>query len=221
MSVAWFPWLSSALVAVLVMRWSHLTRKADSSLFVDVKGAALITLAWHSNVWARFSQSYSGDTIYNLSPAGRAGLILLSSILILLVVYFSQRKSQWLYQKRFKVADSPIRPVAMISADVLLTLLLFFVALTLVPQLYYTYYHLLFDLPQQWVIKPYYSFSRFWHVLRVAPDANLGVHTAGLLGWWLLLLAVLTGLRQAQLSGSALRLAGGAMVTCLVWHLFF
>ena len=98
MPAAWLPWFSAGLVAALVVRWSWLTRKACSGKFLDLTGAALIALAWHPNVWARLSQGYPGDSIFTLSLAGAVGLIVLTSLLVLLLIGVSRLKSTWLQQ---------------------------------------------------------------------------------------------------------------------------
>ena len=208
--------MSTALVAVLVARWSFLARKCNYKEITDVTGSALIVLAFHSSVWSRFTQGYPGDSIHTLTPAGRLGLVVLSSLLVLLLLKLSRYKSHWLQQMLH------VRPGVLASGlilDLLLTALLFAIALTVVPQLYYSYYHLLFDLPRQWVIKPV-SLSRFGHLFRVSPESNLATHAVGLVGWWLLITVTLGWLRKLRLIRPAWGLAAFAALVSATWHHF-
>ena len=214
MPAAWLPWLSAGLVAVLVLRWSWLIRKADPAPFLDLTGAALIVLVWHPNVWSRISQGYSGDTIFTLSLPGALGLVVLTSLLVFLLIGVSRFKSSWL-QRVYRTRSA--NGVAMLSLDLLLTLLLFVVGVTIVPQVHYSYYHLLFELPQQWIIKPL-SIADIWHILSVPKGASLATHVTGLCGWWLLMLVVLSWLRTLQFASRTWHVAGVAVLANIAWH---
>ena len=214
MPAAWLPWFSAGLVAVLVVRWSWLTRKTGSGKFLDLTGAALIALAWHPNVWARLSQGYPGDSIFTLSLPGAVGLIVLTSLLVLLLIGVSRLKSTWL-QQIYRTRS--VNGMAMLSLDLLLTTLLFVLGITMVPQLHYSYYHLLFELPHQWVIKPL-SIADVWHILRVPTGASLATHATGLCGWWLLMLVVLGWLRALNVTSPIWRVVGIFVLANIAWH---
>ena len=217
-SEVWLPWLSIGLVAVLVARWGSLINRDNARRLTDVVGAALIVLAWHSSLWTRFAQGYSGDTLYNLSLAGRVGLVLLTVLLVVLLISLSLRKSRWLQQLP---RTRPGAAFALLAADLLLTLVLFVLAVMLVPQVYYTYYLLLFDfLTQQWVIKPS-RLVRLWQSLSMDSNAGSSLHAIGFTGWWLLVLTVLNWLKHLQLASPLWRLVGVTLLLKLAWHWLF
>ena len=213
----WHPWLSAILVAAIIARWSWLTRQAKSGRFTDRIGAALLVLAWHSNVWSRLSQGYPDDTIFNLSLSGRVGLIVLTGALVILLAGLSRYKSRWLQRA---VGSSLGSRATMPALDLLLTIVLFVIGLTLIPQLHYMYFTLLLDnLVQQWVIKPI-SLAKVWHIMLVPREASLALHAEALSGWWLLMLVVLSWLRALRLSRHTWWLAGLAALTNIAWHQF-
>ena len=198
-----------------MVRWSWLTRQAESRRFTDVTAAALLVLTWHPNVWVRFTQGYPGDSIFTLSLFGRVGLIALTVLLVLLLITLSQLKSRWLQHAPRTWSGSG---VTMMVFDVMLTTLLFIMALTLVPQLYYSYYQLLFEgLPQQWIVKPL-PLASIWHSVRVPREASMALHTIGLCGWWLLIVVVLSWLRALRLANYGWWLMGVAVLANIAWH---
>ena len=217
MSEVWFPWLSAGITAVIVARWSWIIAHNESRRFTDIIGAALIVLAWHSSLWGRIAQGYAEDTLYNLTVTGRFGLLALTVFLVLMLLSLSQLKSRWLQQVPRSWTGAL---VTLLTLDLFLTFLLFVVALTVVPQLYYSYYLLLFDnLSPQWVIKlP--SFETKGRSLRMASDAGSSLHAIGFTGWWLLVLVVLGWIKNLQLASPVWRLVGITVLANLAWHFF-
>ncbi|MDJ0612429.1 MAG: hypothetical protein QNJ29_02050 [Rhizobiaceae bacterium] len=71
-------------------------------------------------------------------------------------------------------------------------LLLFWLFVWCSPQIYYQYYHLLFEgLPYQWVIWPPASPLDALRMLVFQGPQNLSAHSQGILGWCLLIVPFL------------------------------
>lgn len=225
MSELWLPWVSIALVGAVVARWSYLVGAKvegndveNSRRLTDVIGAALIVLAWHPSLWTPLAQGYSGDTLHNLSLIGRIGLVLLTLVLVVLLISVSMVKSRMLQQMP---RASHGAAAAIFMMDLLLTFLLFAAAVTLVPQVYYTYYLLLFDfLDQQWIIKPS-ALVRAWHSLSMSAQAGSSSHAVGFSGWWLMVIVILSWLRHAALARPIWRMVVMVLITQLAWYEFF
>ena len=215
MDETWLPWLSAGLTALIAARWCSLRAHENSRRLTDVIGAALMVLAWHSNLWTPLAQGYTGDTLYNLTVTGRAGLMVLTVLLVLVLLSGSSLKSRWLQQLPRSWAGAAF---ILFAIDLVLTFLLFVAAETFVPQLYYSYYLLLFDyLSQQWVVKPP-TVERIWLSLRMASDAGSSLHAIGFTGWWMLMLVVLSWLKQWRLGGRIWWWVGVAFIANLAWH---
>ena len=114
---------------------------------------------------------YAADSFFDLSPWGRVGLVAISLGLSVLAVAVSH-------------AALRHRPALVCIAG---ALLLFWTFLWLSPQVYYSYYHLLFDgLPVQWVIWPPPPPVRTIEVLAFQYRPTLAAHGQAVLGWAML-----------------------------------
>lgn len=83
---------------------------------------------------------YAGDSFFTLTPGGQAGLVALSGVLGLAMVWLTW----WLTRRRG------------IAIRLAVWAVLFVAYLWLSPQVYYFYYRLIIDgLPLQWVIGPW------------------------------------------------------------------
>ena len=114
---------------------------------------------------------YSQDSFFDLSPAGQAGLLIISGVLFLAMMAGARTllraRKAWI--------------------SVLGSLLLFWVFVWVSPQIYYQYYRLIIvDLPLQWVIWPPASPAETLRLLFFQGPQNLSAHSQGLLGWSLI-----------------------------------
>ncbi len=119
---------------------------------------------------------YSQDSFFGLTVPGQIGLVFLSSVLFLLML--------WVARKVLTRLSVPAR--------VLGALFLFWIFVWCSPQIYYQYYHLLFEgLPYQWVIWPPASPLDALKLLVFQGPQNLSAHSQGILGWCLLIVPFL------------------------------
>jgi len=119
---------------------------------------------------------YAQDSFFDLSPWGRVGLVCISIVLFLLVLWIT---AKILGNKTFllRIAGS---------------LTVFWLFVWLSPQVYYMYYMTIFDdLPLQWVIWPIESPLVALEYLFFMGPQNLSAHSQGLLGWSLILIPFL------------------------------
>ena len=115
---------------------------------------------------------YDGDSFFTLSALGQLGLALLSLFLGALTLWLA-----WLLGSGQGLV---------IRLCIAAFILILFVWLS--PQIYYTYYMMLFDgLPIQSVIKSPPSPLALMKVLAFADRPTLSAHSKGLLGWTLLI----------------------------------
>ncbi|MEO1467507.1 MAG: hypothetical protein AAFV86_00520 [Pseudomonadota bacterium] len=114
---------------------------------------------------------YDRDSFFDLTPWGQAGLLALSTVLFVAVVF-----ATWALLRR--------RPPLVRLAGALAVFWLFeWVS----PQVYYQYYRLLFEgLPLQWVIWPPPGPVEALELLVFQGPHSLSAHSRGLLGWTLL-----------------------------------
>jgi hypothetical protein len=111
---------------------------------------------------------YNQDSFFDLTPLGQIGLACVSAVLFTVTVYVA-----WRLLRNFPVW---VRPVG--------SLVLFYVFVWVSPQVYFQYYHLLFEfLPDQWVIFPPPSPVKAIEFLTFSGPQTLSAHGQGLLGW--------------------------------------
>ena len=119
---------------------------------------------------------YAGDSFFTLTQGGQAGLVLLSAVLCVLMLWVTRHMTSG-------------RPW---WARLLFAVLAFMVFVWLSPQIYYTYYGFLFDdLPGQWVIKSKPSDAPWIAQLLFSGHPTLANHGLGLLGWAMIAVALL------------------------------
>ncbi|NKB54334.1 MAG: hypothetical protein GKR97_19345 [Rhizobiaceae bacterium] len=119
---------------------------------------------------------YAEDSFFTLSIAGRLGLVavslLLSGLTLLLLWYLARGRH--------------------LVIRLLLAMIAFSVFVWLSPQLYYLYYLVLFeDLPWQFVIAAPPSPSELGGQLLFQERHNLSYHSRGVLGWIMVVMALL------------------------------
>lgn len=119
---------------------------------------------------------YAGDSFFTLDAVGQAGLVALSAVLAWICLVLVWR---W-------------RPDAGLVFRCLLALVLFYLFVWLTPQVYYLYYvALLENLPFQNVVQEPPSPTDVGKLLAFRDKPSLSAHAKGLLGWTLILAALL------------------------------
>lgn len=118
---------------------------------------------------------YLEDSFFTLNPPQQIGLIAVSVNLTLISLWLLYRVTRvWPFWGRLLAGFA-----------------LFYLFVWVSPQAYYQYYRLIFfDLPQQLVIKGAPSPDRIFRLLSFRAEANLSAHSQGLLGWGLMLFAL-------------------------------
>lgn len=154
-------------------------------------GAAYFILAVTTapSLWRGLALGYEGDSFHTLSVPGRTGLALLSLILAIGLASLAVGKTMLLYRS---IESWPLPGfLTIVVLDGLANLSLFWLFLWLSPQLYYTYYLILFDsLVWQWVVKAPPGPGVVFDVIAMPRSGNLSGHGLGLLGRALLLLSI-------------------------------
>lgn len=126
---------------------------------------------------------YLQDSFFDLSSWGRIGLVCISSILFLSVLFATRTLLKY-------------KPVLVKLTG---SLVFFWLFVWLSPQVYYMYYRILIpSLPLQWVIWPMESpITAFKYLLFQGPQ-NLSAHSQGLLGWSLIVAPFVRGIKLNQ-----------------------
>lgn len=118
---------------------------------------------------------YEADSFFTLGTAERLGLLVLSAVLTLGVLYMV-----------FRLARGRRAPVRFAIAA-----MAFIGFVWLSPQVYYTYYRLIFDgLPSQWVIDGPPSFLDLAAIVTFSGRTQLSDHGQGVLFWAMIGLAL-------------------------------
>jgi hypothetical protein len=119
---------------------------------------------------------YSQDSFFDLSAWGQVGLALISLALFVMMVLLARRGLRHLS----------------IWGRFLGALALFWIFVWASPQVYYMYYRMIIpDLPLQWVIWPPKNALIPFEMLFFSYQPSLSAHGQGILGWAILLAAVL------------------------------
>jgi hypothetical protein len=123
---------------------------------------------------------YEEDSFFSLSTGGQIGLLCLSISLTLLVLFVAAR----LMRGRSLVVR------------IGLGVIFFGLFVWLSPQVYYTYYRMIFDgLPAQWVIG-WPPFDAMFDYASFSGPQNLSAHGQGVLFWMLVILALWGSMRR-------------------------
>lgn len=119
---------------------------------------------------------YTTDSFFTLSVPGQIGLAILSGILTIGMVVAARRLS---------VASA-------LWMRMVLAMAMFVAFNWLSPQIYYTYYRMIIPgLPLQWVIATLPDFTETVTLLVFRAGDNLSAHGRGLLGWAMVVAAIL------------------------------
>ena len=175
--------------------------------------AFVLALAWSPSVWRYLHiDFFNKDTIFILSIPERTGLIILSTILFVVLMWLNYAKSR-LVDRHF--CGTPFRYFAP-GIDMLLLLAMFMCAVAVAPQFLYTYYIVALDgLPLQWVTS-WPTSTQLWQWFRMAPIDSLNTMMRGLLLWSMLAAALWYWTdRLAHHMGEQNRTATSLLITLL------
>lgn len=132
-----------------------------------------------ANLWVPITQGYPNDSFWTLSTAGRIGVLSISAIGISFVFVCLAWKTRLILRIKSQASGT-----AWALCDTAFGLLFFGVVHTVSPQVFYSFYHLIFDaLPNQWVINNLFDTTRLQAIATLAPTGNLADHLAGIVLW--------------------------------------
>ena len=118
---------------------------------------------------------YAEDSLFTLSLPGQLGVVAIALLLSGSLIWVA-----WRFAPRA------------IWTSALMGLGLFWIYTWLSPQVFYQYFHLLFeDLPRQWVIWPPPGPDKIFELLTFSGRPSLSAHGHGVLGWVLIGLGLL------------------------------
>lgn len=153
-------------------------RPFGAPLFLFMTAAALIAVFLSSPaLWQAAYAGYPQDSFFTLKTSGRAGVLAISVVSILIFFILLAAKSRSILRRTG--TGSAIR-FAGFLADCGLGLAIFGFLYSLSPQIYYTFYRLIIPgLPNQLVIKSVFDWERLHLVAGLDPDHMLARHLAG------------------------------------------
>jgi len=170
-------------------------QSAGDFILVTLVSIAL-NIAIHTPFRQSLLQCYPGDSIHTLSSIATAGLLTLTGAMIALLLSVSWVTTSALIGRARNHAWR--KQLIYYISDVVLTLAVYAVSLNLIPQVYYTYYRLVFTgLPSQSVIK-WLSPEQLYALSAIQPGASLADHIAGITGWVLLTTVSLQWLQHTR-----------------------
>ncbi len=137
-------------------------------------------------VWLAVLNGYASDSFFTLALWPRAGLALLSALLILALFWLSAAKSVAIQRVAVKLR---VAPPFVLAADLVASATLMAGAAGVSPQIYYSYYRLVWPgLPSQWVLTDGAVLETLLRQARLSPSASLADHLVGLSFWSLLVM---------------------------------
>ncbi len=149
---------------------------------------------------------YSDDSFYTLDSQGRSGLVLLSAVLTVVLFTLSVWKTRTILTSN--VCIQPFQRALLCAFDLVSTLVFLYLALYLVPQMYYLYYQRIIDgLPTQLVIGWPPSLYDFLKMSISRGPESLSYHLQGAIIRTLLVLTLLLHTTWKHFAGSAHRQA--------------
>ncbi len=212
-AVAWRLWARPLSAPRSVLRPARIAGLAGICLVAVVLGAP--------SLWLAVAGGYAGDSLYTLEPAARAGLIVLSGVLILSLWWIAAAKSVLLHRL---TAAWGIPAAMVVLADLLVSLVLLALAVGLSPQLYYAYYRAIIPgLPDQWVVRQWFDWQTMQRAAALPPDASLSEHLTGITFWVVMAMAlcwplIQPGFERKHTQPSLLAVGLAAALMCLGVH---
>ncbi len=148
-----------------------------SVLMIGIGGAVLAS----PSIWRQAFVFYEGDSLFTLDPIEIAGVLAISTVLILAFFWLS---TALLVPVFSRLGGSPAGRVILAPPALALVWLLFALAHTASPQIYYTYYRAILEgLPARWVIKGWIDIEAVMMAALLPTDGSLSVHLTGLVFW--------------------------------------
>jgi len=125
-------------------------------------------------LWLAAADGYTGDSFWTLSTFGRLGVVAIS------VLGMAALGACIAWKTRRLRRTLPQVPTAILwVCDVLIGVLLFALIFSVSPQIFYSFYQLIFDgLPQQWVIDGPLNWDRLAEVIPPRTAGSLADHLA-------------------------------------------
>lgn len=177
--------LSSALALLWFAVFWLLTRDRRQGVGLMIWGAwaciTAIALA-AAVIWPAIAAGYPQDSFWTLDTFGRIGVAAISGIGISLIFLALAMKSRIIL--RFRRGPTA---TAWALIDIAIGLLAYGVIFSLSPQIFYSFYRMIFaNLPQQWVIDGVLDQDRLKMIAVMAPGGSLADHLAGVTLWAIL-----------------------------------
>lgn len=177
--------LSSALALLWFAAFWLLTRDRPQGvgLMILSAWACILAIALAAAViWPAIAAGYPQDSFWTLDTFGRIGVATISGIGISLIFLALALKSRIIL--RFRRGPTA---TAWALIDIAIGLLACGVIFSLSPQVFYSFYRMIFaNLPQQWVIDGVLDQDRLKMIAVMAPGGSLADHLAGVTLWAIL-----------------------------------
>lgn len=177
--------LSSALALLWFAVFWLLTRDRPQGvgLMILSAWACILAIALAAAViWPAIAAGYPQDSFWTLDTFGRIGVATISGIGISLIFLALALKSRIIL--RFRRGPTA---TAWALIDIAIGLLAYGVIFSLSPQIFYSFYRMIFaNLPQQWVIDGVLDQDRLKMIAVMAPGGSLADHLAGVTLWAIL-----------------------------------
>ncbi len=176
------------LAALLCLAWTALVywfiylRPWTWALTLSLIPLALIAIALGApGVWVTAANGYVGDSFWTLGAGGRFGVLTISGVGLALIFTLLAAKT------RVIVRQYHIPGPILLLVDLALGVLLFGIVYAVSPQVFYSFYRLIFaDLPNQWVIDTIFDTDQLRKIARLPEGGSLSDHLAGLSLWAIL-----------------------------------
>ena len=174
--------LSASLSTLWLAAFWLLTRDRATTLALTLAAtiACMISIAIAStSIWASITAGYANDSYWTLSKGGRIGVLAISTVGLALFFVSLAWKSRIILGLRAQISAT-----AWVLFDIAFGWLAFGVLHTISPQLFYSFYRLIFDyLPNQWVIDSILDVETLSLIAQLSSGGSLSDHLAGVALW--------------------------------------
>ena len=131
------------------------------------------------NLHSAILSTYPTDSFWTLATSGRLGVIAISTIGLGAMFAGLAWKTRRVLQIKTQVSAT-----AWMLFDMAAGCLIFGIIHTISPQVFYSFYRLIFDgLPNQWVIDTLFDRARMQAIAALPANANMADHLAGVILW--------------------------------------